>query len=55
MEFRGEGVKEPCHHDDVQSSLIDGWIDDIGEDVVIQDVAMKREKYEVTPLLVVER
>jgi hypothetical protein len=54
MEIGGEGVEDPCHHDVVQSSLIDGWISDVEEDVVIEDVAMKREEDEVAPLLVVE-
>jgi hypothetical protein len=30
MEFGGEGVKDPCHHDDLQSSPIDEWIGDVG-------------------------
>jgi hypothetical protein len=51
----GEGVEDPCYHDAVQSSPIDGWIGDVKEDVVIQDVVMKREKHEVTPPLVVRR
>jgi hypothetical protein len=29
MEFKGEGANDPCHNDVVQSSPIDGWIDDI--------------------------
>jgi hypothetical protein len=53
VEFGGEGVEDPCHHDVVQSSPIDGWIGDVGEDVVVEGVAMKREKHEVTPPLVV--
>jgi hypothetical protein len=53
VELRGEGAEDPCHQDVVQSSLIDGWIDDVVEDVVIQGVATKREKHEVAPPLVV--
>jgi hypothetical protein len=53
IEFGEEGADDPCHHNVVQSSPIDGWIDNIGEDVVIEDVAMKREEHEVAPLLVV--
>jgi hypothetical protein len=55
VEFGGEGAEDPCHHDAVQSSPIDEWIGDVGEDVVVQGVAMKREKHEVTPSLVVGR
>jgi hypothetical protein len=55
MEFGGEGVEDPCHHNDVQPSPIGGWIDDVGEDVVIQGVSMKREKHEVVPPLVIGR
>jgi hypothetical protein len=55
MEFRGEGAEDPCHHDDVQSSLIDRWICDVGEHVVVQGVSTKREKHEVTPPLIVGR
>jgi hypothetical protein len=55
VEIRGEGVKDPCHHDPVQSIPIDGQIDDIREDVVIEGVAMKHEEHEVAPLLVVGR
>jgi hypothetical protein len=55
MELGGEGVEDPCHHDVVQSSPIDGRMDDVGEDVVLQAVSMKCEKDEVTPLLVVRR
>jgi hypothetical protein len=53
MEFRGEGAKDPCHHEAVQSSPIDGWIGDVREDVVVQRVATKREKHEVASPLVV--
>jgi hypothetical protein len=53
MEFRREGDEDPCHQDDVQSSPIDRRINDIREDVVDQGVAMKREKHEVTSMLVV--
>jgi hypothetical protein len=31
VEFGGEGAEDPYHHDDVQFSLIDGWIDDVEE------------------------
>jgi hypothetical protein len=51
----GEGAEDPGHHDVVQSSPIDGRIGDIREDMVIEGVATKREKHEVTPLLVVEQ
>jgi hypothetical protein len=34
-------------------SPIDGWIGDVGEDVVVEGVATKREKHKVTPPLVV--
>jgi hypothetical protein len=53
VEFGGEGVEDPCHHDVVQSSPIDGRIGDVGEDVVIECVATKHEKHEVAPPLVV--
>jgi hypothetical protein len=53
VEFRGEGVEDPCHHDVIQPNPIGGQINDDGEDVVIQAIAMKREKHDVTPLLVV--
>jgi hypothetical protein len=53
VELRGEGAEDLCHHDAVQSSPIDGWIDDVGEDVVVEGVAMKREKHEIAPPLVV--
>jgi hypothetical protein len=53
MEFRGEGVDDPCQHDVVQSSLIDERISDIREDVVVQGVAIECEKHEVAPPLVV--
>jgi hypothetical protein len=55
VEFGGEGVEDPCHHDAVQSSPIDGWIGGVGEDVVIQGVSMKYEKHEVTLPLIVGR
>jgi hypothetical protein len=53
MEFGGESAEDPCHHDVVQSSRIDRWIGDVGEGMVIQGVATKREKHEVAPPLVV--
>jgi hypothetical protein len=53
VELGGEGIKDLCHHDAIQSSPIDGWIGNIGKDAVIQGIAMKREKHEVTPPLVV--
>jgi hypothetical protein len=53
VEFGGKGVEDPCHHDVVQPSPTAGWIGDVGEDVVIQGVAMKHEKHEVMPPLVV--
>jgi hypothetical protein len=53
IELGGEGAEDTCHHDVVQFSLIDGWICDVGDDVVVDGVAMKREKYEVTPPYVV--
>jgi hypothetical protein len=52
---QGRGCRDPGHHDVIQSSPIDGWIGDIGEDVVVMGVAMKRVKHEVTSPLVVER
>jgi hypothetical protein len=55
MELEGEGVENPCHHDDVQSSPIYEWIGDAREDVVVQGVATKHEKHEVAPPLVVGR
>jgi hypothetical protein len=53
VEFRGEGVEDPCHHDVVQSGPINGWISGVGEDVVIQGVSTKYEKHEVALPLVV--
>jgi hypothetical protein len=55
MEFRGDAAEDPCHHDAVQCSPIDGRIGDVGEDMVVQGVAMKHEKHEVAPPLVVRR
>jgi hypothetical protein len=55
MELGGEGVEDPGHHDVVQFSPIDGRIGDVGEDMVIEGVAMKREKHEAAPPLVVGR
>jgi hypothetical protein len=55
VEFGGEGAKDSCHHDVVQSSPIDRRIGDIGEDMVVEGVAMKHEKHEVAPPLVVGR
>jgi hypothetical protein len=55
MEFRGEGAEDPCHHDVVQPSPIGGRISDVGEDVVVQGVAMKCERHEVAPPLIVGR
>jgi hypothetical protein len=43
MKFEGEGVEDLCHRDFVQSSLIDGEIGDVGEDVVVQGVVTKCE------------
>jgi hypothetical protein len=40
------------HHNAVQSSPIDGWVGDVRKDVVVEGVATKREKHEVTPPLV---
>jgi hypothetical protein len=53
VEFGGEGAKDTCHHDVVQPCLIGGCISDVGDDVVVQDIATKCEKHEVTPPLVV--
>jgi hypothetical protein len=55
IEFGGEGVEDPGHHDVVKSILIDGWISDVREDMVIVGIAMKHEKHKVTPPLVVGR
>jgi hypothetical protein len=55
VELGGEGAEDPGHHDVVQSSPIDGRISDVGEDVVVEGIAMKCEKHEVTSLLVVGR
>jgi hypothetical protein len=55
MEFRGEGAEDPCHHNAIQPSPIDGQTSDIGEDIVVQGVSMKCEKDEITPPLVVGR
>jgi hypothetical protein len=55
MEFRGEGAENPCHHDVGQSSLIDGRVGDVEEDVVVQGVWMRCEKHEVVPPIVVGR
>jgi hypothetical protein len=55
VEFGGEGAEDPSHHDTVQSSPIDEQISDVGEDVVVQGILMKREKHEIVPLLVVGR
>jgi hypothetical protein len=52
VEFRREGAEDPCHHDVVQSNLIYGRIGDVGEDMVVQGIATKREKHEVAPSLV---
>jgi hypothetical protein len=49
MELRGEGAEDLGHHDVVQSSPIDRWIGDIGVDIVIEGIAMKSKKHEVTP------
>jgi hypothetical protein len=55
VELRGEGVEDLGHHDIVQSSPIDERIGDVEEDMVFKGVAMKHEKHEVAPLLVVGR
>jgi hypothetical protein len=55
VELGGQGAEDPCHHDAVQSSPIDERISDIGEDVVVEGVATKREKHEVATPLVVGR
>jgi hypothetical protein len=55
MELGGGGAEDPGHHDVVQPSPIDGWIGDVGEDVIIEGVAMKCEKHEVASPLVVGR
>jgi hypothetical protein len=55
MELGGEGVEDPGHHGAVQSSPIGRWIGDVGEDMVIEGIAMICEKHEVAPLLVVGR
>jgi hypothetical protein len=52
VKLGGEGPADPCHHDVVQSSPIDGRIDDVGEDVVVEGIATKREKHEIAPPLV---
>jgi hypothetical protein len=39
----------------VQSSTTSGRIDDVEEDMVVEGVAMKHEKHEVAPPLVVGR
>jgi hypothetical protein len=53
VKLRGGGAEEPGHHDAVQSSPIDGWVGDVGEEVVVVGLATKHEKHEVVPLLVV--
>jgi hypothetical protein len=53
VEFGVEGAEDPGHHDVVQSSPIDGRINDVGEEVVIEGIAMKHEKHKVAPLHVV--
>jgi hypothetical protein len=53
VEFRGEGVEDPCHHNVVHPSPIDGLIGDVGEDMVVQGVLTKRENHEFMPQLVV--
>jgi hypothetical protein len=55
VELGGEGAEDPGHHNAVQSSPIDGRIDDVGDDVVIEGVATKRVKQKITPPLVVGR
>jgi hypothetical protein len=55
MEFGGEGVEDPCHHDVIQPSSIGEQIGDVREDVVVQGISMKCEKHEVVPPLVVGR
>jgi hypothetical protein len=55
VELAREGIEDLGHHDVVQSNPIDGWIIDVGEDVVIEGVAMKHEKHEVVSPLVVGR
>jgi hypothetical protein len=51
----GEGAEDPGQHVAVQSNPIDGQIGDVGEDVAVEGVAMKCEKHEVVPPLVVGR
>jgi hypothetical protein len=53
VELGRESAEDLGHHDVVQSSPIDGRISDVGEDVVIESIATKREKHGVTPPLVV--
>jgi hypothetical protein len=53
VEFRGEGAKDRYHHNVVQPSPIDGWINDVGEDVVIQGISTKHEV--MLPLVVGRR
>jgi hypothetical protein len=55
VEIGGEGAEDPCHHDVVQFSSIDGRMDDIGEDVVVEGIVTKRQKHEVVTPFVVER
>jgi hypothetical protein len=55
VELGGEGAEDSGHHDAIQSSPIDGWIGNVGEVVVVEEVATKREKHEVVPPLVVGR
>jgi hypothetical protein len=53
VELRGEGAEDSGHHDVVQSSPIDGLIGDVGEDMAVEGIVMKREKHEVVPPLIV--
>jgi hypothetical protein len=53
VELRGEGAKDLGHHDAIQSNPIDGQIVHVGEYVVVEGVAMRREKHEVAPPRVV--
>jgi hypothetical protein len=53
MEFGGEGAEDSCHHNVVQPNPIDGWVSDVGEDMVVQDVSTKHEEHKVAPPLVV--
>jgi hypothetical protein len=53
VKLNREDAQDPSQHDVVQPGLIGECVNDIGKDMIIEDVATDRDEHEVTAPLVV--